>query len=302
MSIKKTFSKEVLITLSFILLGCDQEFVATQRSYPLIETIPVTDIDKNGAQFNAQLVKIGTDAILDYGFKYAEKPTKSGYLTGRDTISISVGSELKGDFSAKVNQNLSAGVTYNVMAYAVTTKYTVIGHPVVFKSISTSPSAITSFSANNVLDGDIITIFGENFNWFDANVVSFGDQPAEVLSSTYKSITVAVPPIPQAGHVEVRVDTYSSVATSDQLNVISPSITAFSPMQGSAGDVFLLNGRFSSTLSYNKVYFNGVSASIYSSETNKILGWVPAGVSGNVSITINVNGKTSVAANTFLVN
>ena len=286
---------------SAVLIGsCDKEFTPTRQTYPLLETTAVTNIDQTGAQFNAHVLKMGTAPVLDYGFMYVEKPNRGGYVFTSDTSKISLGSSLKDDFLVKVSHKLNKGINYYVFAYAVTAGATVFGSPVLFQSVSTSPAIITSFSADSVLDGDVITIYGENFNWPD--FVTIGNQRVAVLSNSYKSVSVIVPPVQQAGPVKVQVYAYPASAISDQLIVLNPSISSFSPTQGPAGTTVVLNGRFSSNPSYNRVAFNGVSAPISDNTASSLVVSVPTGVSGSANISITVNGKTSAAAHPFSVN
>jgi hypothetical protein len=79
-----------------------------------------------------------------------------------------------------------------------------------------------------------------------------------------------MPPVSRAGQINVTVDAFSSQATSNQLTVITPSITSFSPTHGPVGAYVILAGRFSSNMNYNKVFFNGVSAYVSSSSKSQI--------------------------------
>src|SRR5579872_5648682 len=97
-----TLSREFLYAVSILLVSCTENFNPRQQSYPLIQTTPVTNIDDSGAQFNGQVIKLGTDQVLDFGFKYVEIPNPL-FKTVPDTFSVSVGGELTNKFSLKVN-------------------------------------------------------------------------------------------------------------------------------------------------------------------------------------------------------
>jgi hypothetical protein len=292
---------EVIFAVSILTGSCTKDFVPRQQSFPLIQTTAVTHIDDQGAQFNGQLIKTGTDPVLDFGFKYVERPD-SLFKTVPDTFSVSIAGEFTNKFSIKVNHNLNIYLKYNVMAYAVTARETVIGNAVIFKSASTSPIQITSFSPNKVLDGDTLTILGENFNRYGPDNVFIGDKlQLNVLEYNNKLITVPVPPISHTGPIDVIVDAYYSKTNSNGLTAIGPSITSFFPAHGPAGEEITLDGRFSSNINYNRVFFNGVEATVSKSSKNQITVYLPSGLSGNVSVTINVNGKTFTSLDAFLV-
>lgn len=300
MSVKQTLCKEFFVAMSILAVACTRDFEPRQQAYPLIQTTAVTNIDEEGAQFNAQVIKTGTDPVLDFGFKYVERPT-TRFKTVTDTFSVSMGANFSTNFSMKVNHNFNVNLNYDVMAFATTTHETVIGNSVIFKSKVTSPIQITSFSPGSVLDGDTVTIYGENFNRYGSDYVFFGSQLLNnVLRYNNKLVTVTVPPVAQAGPIDVTVDAFYSKTNSDKLVVMNPSITSFSPAHGPAGTLVTLTGRFSVNLNYNKILFNGIGGKVYHSSKDQLVVYVPSGLSGNVSITINVNGKTSIATDTFL--
>ena len=301
MRLKRTLSTELLIALSILAGSCTKDFVPRQQSFPLIQTNAVTNIDDQGAQFNGQLIKTGTDPVLDFGFKYVERPD-SLFKTVPDTFSVSIGGEFTNKIFIKVNHNLNIYLKYNVMAYAVTAKETVIGNAIIFKSATTSPIQITSFSPRYVLDGDTLTILGENFNRYGSDLVFIGGKlQLNVLRYNNKLVTVPVPPIAQAGPIEVIVDAFYSKTNSSELIAINPSITSFFPTHGPVGEVITLNGRFSSNSNYNKVLFNGVQATVSKSSKSQITVYLPSGLSGKASVTINVNGKTFTSLDAFSV-
>jgi len=261
----------------------------------------VTNIDTTGAQLNGGVIKSGTAQVLDFGFLYVEKPSNI-YKTVPDTFSVSLGTHLEENFSIRIDRNLNKNLNYYVMAYVVTAKETAIGNSVIFKSQSTSPIRITSFSPASVLDGDTLTIFGENFNRYGADYVYIGNQLLiNALRYNNKLVTVTVPPISQPGQVNVTVDAFYSKTNSDQLIIIAPSIISFSPTHGPSGQAITISGRFSNDINYNKVFFNGVESTISRSSKSQMIVNVPTGLSGNVSITIDVNGKTFTATDPFFV-
>ena len=297
-------SNTILIISTIILVACNgyQEFEPKQQSFPLIRTLPVTNNDNTGVQFNGEVIKIGTDPVLDHGFIWAARDKNSPFDLAPDTFLISLGSDLKKEFSIRVSRKLIVMREYKVKAFVATAKDTVFGNAVSFTSKVTSPTFIDSFSPDSVLDGDILTIFGENFNQVAADEVTIGGKSASVVSFGQKYVKVIVPTFSQAGPTNVVVDAFFAKVSSNKLTIMNPSITSFSPNHGTIGQLVTLTGRFGSNIYNNNVFFNGVGAYISACTKNTISVYVPsAGLSGNVTITIDVNGKTFTTTDTFLV-
>jgi hypothetical protein len=281
----------------FILLSCYKDFDPKQQPFPLIRTLPVINNGDAGVQFNGEVIKLGTEPVLDHGFIWGIEKTS---MPGPDTFLISLGTDLKKDFSVSVSHKLIATLKYQVKAYVAIGGKTVYGEAANFTSRVTSPTLITAFRPNNVLEADTLTIFGENF-YESASEVTIGINSAYVLFRSLRTITVLVPAVPRAGPVGVKVNAFYGEATSNLLTIVNPSITSFSPTQGSSGQVVTLNGRFSNDRNINNVFFNGVGAYLISSTKSTLTVYVPSGVTGNVNITINVNGKTFTTTDVFLV-
>ena len=279
--------KTLFFLWSIALISCDDGGETRQRPFPLIRTLSVSNIDKTGVQFNGEIIRDGTDPVIDFGFMWA---VDKSLMPGPDTFLISLGSDLRKEFSVKVSNRLIATRKYEVMAYAATAHYTVYGEVEKFVSQVTSPTRITSFSPPTVLDGDSLTIFGENFNEYGERVI-INQTQAVVLSRDRKALQVKVPAVSQAGPAIVLVDALFAKATSDKLIILSPSIASFSPSSGAAGALVTLTGRFSLNSSYNKVFFNGTLSQLVSSSKDVLIVSVPSGLSGGASITIDVNGK-----------
>jgi len=302
MNFTMKLSNSVFVLFVVVLVSCVgyQEFDPKKQNFPLIRTLPVSNNDNTGVQFNGEVIKEGADPVLDHGFIWARKKSSSSDPTA-DTFLTSLGSDLKKEFSIRVSRKLIMIREYQVKAYVVTARDTVYGNAVKFTSKLTSPTLIDSFSPGSVLDGDILTIFGENFNEVAADDVTIGGNPAAVVSYGQKYVKVIVPAIAQAGLTNVVVDAFFAQASSNSLMVLSPSITSFSPTHGPIGQLVTLSGRFSSDINNNKVYFNGVGAYVSACTKNSISVYVPAGTSGDVTLSINVNGKSFTTMDLFLV-
>jgi hypothetical protein len=298
MKITLKLSNPFILSLATILLSCYKQFDPKEQSFPLIRTLPVTNNDGTGVQFNGEVIKPGTDPVADRGFIWAKNKSA---IPGPDTFLISLGTDLKQNFSVRVSHKLVILREYQVKAFVAISNKTVYGDVINFTSKMTSPTRITSFSPSQVLDADTLTIFGDNFNEIAADEVTIAGNSADVLSFRQTSVTVKVPAIPQAGQVSVVVNAFFETATSNLLTILNPSIASFSPTRGSSGQLVTLNGRFSNDRFSNKVFFNGVGAELISSTRSQLTVYVPYGISGNAGITIDIHGKAFTTTDLFVV-
>lgn len=290
-------SGSFILFAAVIVLSCSKEFDPKQQPFPLIRTLPVINNDATGVQLNGELIKIGTDPVIDYGFVWAQKDSP---IPGPDTFLISLGTDLEKGFSVRLSHKLITLKEYRVKAFVSSNHNTVYGEAVPFTSKMTSPTLITQFSTSEVLDADTLTIFGENFSE-SYGFVSIGGHQAEIESFGLRSVTVIVPAIPQAGVAGVLVTSAVGISNSVPITILNPSISSFSPTHGSHGQEITLYGRFSNNRFWNKVFFYGGEAMIMISSGSKLTVEVPYGISGNVTITINVNGKTFTTTDEFTV-
>lgn len=287
-----------LFLLSVVAMSCNREFDPRQETFPLIRTKGVTNIDNIGVQFNGEVIKDGASAILDHGFVWVQD---KGSIPGPDTFRISLGSDLQKEFSIKVAHKLITSRSYQVVAYATIGDRTVFAGPVNFMSRSTSPPQINSFNPTSVLDGDTLTIFGENLNETAPDDVYINGKLASTINFNQKYVKVVVPAAPQAGPATVLVDAFYAKMTSDKLIIAGPSISSFSPTHASIGQTITLKGRFSNIAQFNKVSINGIDLYVASSNKSALTVYVNYLLSGSGPITITVNGKSFTTTGLFTV-
>jgi hypothetical protein len=60
---KNTFLTGVIVLLAFSLLKCRKD-VSFERDWPVVNTLPVTDVTQQGAKFNAKITHRGNSEIL----------------------------------------------------------------------------------------------------------------------------------------------------------------------------------------------------------------------------------------------
>jgi hypothetical protein len=89
--------------------------------------------------------------------------------------------------------------------------------------------------------------------------------------------------------------------SSEDETVGKPIISGFTPSDGGPiGTVVKINGQFFSTITTNKVMFNGIEAEVISATSGSILARVPAGASTG-EITVSVDGREGNSASVFTV-
>lgn len=133
--------------------------------------------------------------------------------------------------------------------------------------------------------GDQVEILGYGFDGQtpENNDVSFSGIPASIDEATSTRLIATVPPGSRTG--EIRIATADGVLV--QPYKVKPSISGYSPFYGNEGDVVSVVGaNFQDTPSANQVSFDGVPASVISSNYSTMLVEVPVGFdTGPVTIT-----------------
>lgn len=122
----------ILIISLFGLFSCQKNATFNQKSYPLLQTLNVSDIDTNRVVFNAEFLELGIDKIEEYGFVF----TDASLFNAESTDTIRVGlNDTKESFTVSITDKLVGNLTYNVKAYAYTDKQMIFGNEVEFTSM-----------------------------------------------------------------------------------------------------------------------------------------------------------------------
>ncbi|MBS1543103.1 MAG: IPT/TIG domain-containing protein [Bacteroidetes bacterium] len=226
----------------FILSTCKDKEIVT-RSYPDIDTKPVSEINEQGASLNAEILNIGSSGISDHGFIYDRysEPT----LETSDIISLGETS-LQGKYASIANRNLEKGVKYYVRAYAITKgneKITVYGQTIEFISLGSSPPVIKDFSPKFGVAGDTVTVIGTGFsNKASNNMISLGiasTVPFKASSDTLKFIVTAATLVGESV-LSIQVGQYKVVSPSKYL-LKGMTLSSFTAT-ASFGDTLTIDG------------------------------------------------------------
>lgn len=156
--------------------------------------------------------------------------------------------------------------------------------------------SISDFTPKNVLTGDRVVIYGENFPNDKRNtIVTVGEIEYAVESVSPDSIVIFVPEKAITGNIRV-VNGKKDALSQDVLRIEQFEIIDFIPNVGYSGDLISISGNgFTIDKNLLRVEFNGILAEIQQSNENTILAIVPEGATtGRISVQYN-NVKVSSA-------
>ena len=224
----------LLSILSLLLCSCLDDVYP-----PLIITGAVTNIDKEGAVFQAKITELGKKDILEFGFVWdtiynptidiAEKysfPNKPGV----------------GNFSTKISANLITNKKYYVRAFIRSINVTTYGESMVFKSLGSKLPVIDSISTLTGNVGQLIKIKGKYFNSKNS-IVKFNQVSATVISANQDSILVTVPGFKTRSAIISVATPDAIVYSKDSFKLVTAIINDFIPRMCTYGDEITIKGK-----------------------------------------------------------
>lgn len=272
----RTFFRNILLVLFLVLNIKCQEDEVTARNYPRLKTLPVSEITKEGAQFNAEIIYSGDFEILNYGFVW-DYLTRDPTLEKSDRVVYSNNVNTN-SFSERIESSLLEGYIYYVRAFVQTNDFLVYGESVSFTSLGSKAPEIFSFSPTSGTWGDTINIKGKNFsNKITNNFVELGKLETKIISSTDSTISVQVPTLPNETTVSLKVSIAGNSSTAkDNFIYLSPSITNISPINVTFGDTVTISGEnFGSLKEWNQVLIENLKAELTNVNSTEIKFLVP---------------------------
>lgn len=285
----------LILILLFLLIGitCKKDF-----EYPDIQTKEVTNIDSAGAVFNAEILNLGNNSIIDHGFVW----NSTGNPTFEKSYPVSLGeTENIGEYSAKIKSDFEEGKRYFVRAFVNTGESIFYGQEERFISLGCLGPKIISFSPDSTSWGDTIIITGENFSLaYHQNVIKFGEITTIPISSSNSEIVALVPFDLDRSDVYISVSVFGNISTgSEKFRLKAPVIDDFNPKSGIYPDIVEISGSYFHP-NYTKVKFDSSEANIHSVEFNKILAEVPLNLrSGEVDLSVTVCSKQVISDTKF---
>ncbi len=296
----KAVSRSILfISLWALWVKCDDD-EATRRNYPRLKTLPVSEVNLDGARFNAEIIFRGDFEVINYGFVWGETESPTLERSDRLIYAENIQSE---KFSEKIETTLKGETAYFVRAFIETNDFIVYGENVSFIALGSGGPEISSFAPIAGTIGDTISIFGSNFSFVsDQNVVEFDDLAAEVTHTTDSLLKVIVPLGLTESESQISVSIFGNRATSStSFNLTTPTISQFSPSTGTDFTEVVISGEdFCHIPSLNQVQIGGKDADVNFASKTQLIVIVPAGIlTKENNLRIEVAGQAAIADATF---
>ena len=199
----KKLNPWLLLCLIF-LVGCEKDEIAT-RSFPRLETLPVSEVSDEGAVFNAQLLNSDGHEIIQYGFVWKLLGATTPQLGSSFSIS-QMGAPSDAVFSMEINSNLDIGRYYLVRAYVQTEQHTVYGNQIIFESLGSRVPILTSVEPAQASWGDTISVHGKFFSQDTSNIAVFlNTVPLKVVSTSSTLARFVIPPVANQETVSLKM-------------------------------------------------------------------------------------------------
>lgn len=290
----------ILVPL-FLLLQCGK-YEFPKSPYPRLETLSVTNISGSGATFQANLLNLGDNPIVNHGFIWG--PDASVEFSGSEKIELG-NSLVPGVFKADVNYGLYPDTTYYVKSFIKTQQITVYGKTVIFKSLGSMPPVINSFLPVEGTGGDTIELKGSYFSSVAKNnIVKFGSIQSEILSGNDSIIICIVPVDIPEKTVSLSVSVAGNQSLSkDKFTFYTPSIESFLPQAGTFDDIVQINGtHFNSVKEKNTVKFNDKIAEVLEASKTMLSVKVPGTIrTKDNKLSVTVNLQTGYSETNFTI-
>lgn len=224
--------------------ACADEKLAS-RSYPIVDTHMVSDINEHGVTFTGEILDLG-DGVSDHGFIYSEYSIYGP--TGVTVERIPLGAaESVGKFSTLANRNMIKDRDYHVRAYGISkaNNTIVMGQEFTFKSQGSMPPEIKDFNPKQGTVGDTVLVLGAGFGTISGGTrVIIGTAPAFPFKNTKDSLWFQIPfEVPAVGENSLSVESSLQTTVSDKkFNLLKATITSFAPASAGAGDTIIVHG------------------------------------------------------------
>ena len=105
------------------------------REFPLIRTFEAKDITPLGVTFHAEIIHVGKQPVISYGFVWGERAQPN---LERSEKWIKTGEPAAGQFDLRIETRLKEDVVYYVRSFANTEDYIVYGDEISFLSLGSA--------------------------------------------------------------------------------------------------------------------------------------------------------------------
>lgn len=291
------------ILVSFLLLQCNN-YEFPESPYPGIVSLPVSNINEEGATFNAEIKSLAGKTLINHGFVWG---TDKDLSLNNDEKIVLGKKEQTGIFSADIRYGLLKGKIYYVRPFGTTEEgITIYGLITSFTSKSSSQPFIESIFPTTGYCADTLTLKGKNFSSAAKNInVLFEGKNAQVVSATDTSVTCIVPVNLMLPKVQVSMASLGIKSSNTfEFNMQTPAITGFYPDVVFSGDTLLIFGtNFHQIPLRNQIFIGDVIAEVISATSNTLTVIVPH--SSNIKanpIRVTICGSSSVSEKQLMFN
>lgn len=271
-SISWRFIVVILIVSLYSIVSCKRE---QDSEFALIQTGEVMEIDSTGVVLYANILALGEEPILDYGFTWTKK-SDSG--SEKNTYIISLpGTPETGVFSHRLTSVVAIGQEYIIRSFIKNAKYTTYGREVLFTSLGGSaPIVYESYPVRGNLN-DKVTILGEHFGDTKEDLhVYFGKYEGAVAYCSNDLIRVLVPDSLDSPSCQITVSVFSKFAESpDSFELISPVISSIDNTGTFGSEIEIRGANFMSNPSSLFAWVGGYKSLILEKEEDRLKIRVP---------------------------
>lgn len=238
-----------LLAALSVLFACEQEEFITQRDYPFVHSIGVSDLNDTGVTVNFEILKNGNGAIDEHGLEFIES-YKTEYGQNPEFYKISEsGAPSSSLVTIRISNDLRDKVEYLVRPFVKSGNKLIYGENLVFFSQGVHAPVINEVSDTELTQSTIITISGQYFNqsleYLDVRIPGLDDvYHIEILehSSTEIKIKVSLKPyntILPTGNFDLVVSSGGKTTTLPKVfSIVLPQIIAMSIAEGFVGQTF----------------------------------------------------------------
>jgi len=275
--------KNTIVLIVIILFySCNEDDSPT---YPIIKTIDSELISTGGVELIGDIVNLGDNTILDYGFEVVSEENTVNYNETHEETS----NPEPGLFTLNIIENLHQGVMYHFNAYIRTETQTFRGDTLSFYSNGSAPPVLLNCEPSIAHIGDTVTLYTENLGRDESKILLYyGNTSAEILEVVDNKITFIVPR-PNGLNRDLKVFSYGNQVTDDTiLALFTPIINSTNPSEAFFGETIRLIGdHFNLNLDYTSVKVGGFNAQMISTSRNEVEIIIPEEVNySNSTITL----------------
>ncbi|MCG8582818.1 MAG: IPT/TIG domain-containing protein, partial [Bacteroidales bacterium] len=269
------------------------------QEYPRIKTLEVSNITPEGATFYADILSMGTNPIIEYGFLWDTVPNL--FYNESEIVRFNE-KRGTGTYSYRSEGPLIKDKMYFVKSFAKTDEFTIYGTTVRFMSNGSLPPEINAFEPGIANWGDTISVKGKRFNSKNNNVF-FGELPGKVTLDSDSLLKVIVPSKENEEQVKIIIKTHDhEVSSTDYFTYRKPVINSFSPQSGSFGDeVTIIGSDFIANETLRVTFNEQVSDIIEASDQKIIVQIPPAANQKELQLCVSVNAIKEYAQDLFIV-